>query len=309
MNMPKPKQKTPTGFVFVGLAVIATLLWYWWGTHGVSVIAETWGAPPAMSVGTAGQTGDIFGGINALFAAWAFAGVAAAAYFQHRALAQSEELVKLQADQAARQGLEPLLFHLIELNRQLAPASLHINLKDDALPFTRAVDSIVGQIRRQDWYQEVVDLTRPLTSEETAKVVTGLREYFNPIYRINEERLGPYFRSLYHVFKLIHTSGLPLARRVEYANIARSALGYDQLFVLAVNCATERAREFVPLVEAYGLLKHLPNHTDSPGGRVTSIIARCTLSGTAFMSSEERQSYWDMHKSWPPSMHPNSDNL
>lgn len=77
------------------------------------------------------------------------------------------------------------------------------------------------------------------------------------LYEANEDVLGPYFRTMYHIFKLIDKSGLEESERCIYANIARATLGTDILYLLALNCLSFREEEFFPLVKRFRLLKHV----------------------------------------------------
>lgn len=76
------------------------------------------------------------------------------------------------------------------------------------------------------------------------------REYKNP-YKYHEDKLGPTFRTLYHMFRLMNRPGLPEKDQVTYANIARGQIGKDYLLILMVNCLTDHGRGFKPYVETY----------------------------------------------------------
>jgi hypothetical protein len=76
-NMDRSPWLTPFRLIAVLFGGVI-LLWIWWWTHGIHIVAAK-----LVETQTLGQVGDLFGGINALFAAFAFAGVGVAAYYQH----------------------------------------------------------------------------------------------------------------------------------------------------------------------------------------------------------------------------------
>lgn len=263
----------------VALAFLLTgTVWWWWWRYGAVIVGRSLAGPGQnLDLEALGQVGDLFGGINALFAAFAFAGVGVAAFFQYRSLKISEH-------QRTQQSFEPLFFHLLELHRQVAtgmqltsgseqiayPINIATNVYRDAIMYSTAI-----------WMADS-ELT---DSDRAAKI--GLM--YDKYYLLNEEALGPYFRSLYHIFKLIDRSEFDEPEKVEYANIARSTLSKADLFLLTLNCLSHHGKEFKPLVEKYGLLKHV-SRNNFPATPEES-IAWNLYEKTAVMSYPERQNY------------------
>lgn len=268
--------------LFVG-ALAAIALWLLWAFAFIRLVLWYWtgSSIPTGADGTQlaqlGQIGDLFGGINALFAAFAFVGVALAAYYQHKAF-------KLQAEQHVRQSFEPLFFQLLQAHR--APATL-IAVNARATPDSTYALSACMKVTRAAMDEAIFNSQRgDPTSPPPLHVVTRLYRAF---YSANDGELAPYFRKLYHLFKFIAHGDLRWDEKVRYANIARASLNKDELLLLLLNCASEEGAEFKPLVEGLGLLKHLP--------AVTSIekdIAGQCYSLTAFMQSSDRAKFW-MH--------------
>lgn len=215
------------GGVFIALALIAIALWFGWGLYLVGWFADRWGGS-SDALARLGQTGDLFGGINALFAAFAFVGVAYAAILQSRALAITRE-------QHARQSFEPLFFHLLTLHREIEQDIVLLDLPEgwpdtgsprcDLAFVARALYQAIGGAR---WG------TIAYTDDVEEKRELLLPPYLS-LYAVNEGTLGPYFRSLYHIFKLIHRSDLTQDEKVSYANIARAILGTDAIFLLSID--------------------------------------------------------------------------
>ena len=251
-------------------AFIRIVLWYWTGS---SIPKGADGTQLAQL----GQIGDLFGGINALFAAFAFVGVALAAYYQHKTF-------KLQAEQHVRQSFEPLFFQLLQAHR--APATLiAVNARaapDSMYALPDCMNAMRAAMNEAFLNSQRSDPTPP----PLLHVVTRLYRAF---YSANDGELAPYFRKLYHLFKFIAHSDLRWDDKVRYANIARASLNKDELRLLLLNCASEKGAEFKPLVEGLGLLKHLPTVTS-----IEKDIAGQCFSPTAVMQSSDRAKFW-MH--------------
>jgi hypothetical protein len=275
-----PKARRALPFLVLAVIVVAVAaLWLGWAVWGVAWLAEAWRSHDPSLLQSLGQTGDLFGGVNALFAAFAFVGVAIAAYFQF----QSYELLRRQH---ARESFEPLFFRLLEATGEHAPKP-------------KALRSIMGEhMDMQDALKELhLDIEQRI--KQGAVLIAMVRARYGLFYDRNQDVLGPWFRSLYHVFKLIDRSGLSRDERVEYANIARATLSKSALGFLALNCVTDMGREFRELVNAYGLLKHLPRDTKrvraSDAVREVEInddLVERLYEPTAVMSSDEREVHW-----------------
>ena len=116
-----------------------------------------------------------------------------------------------------------------------------------------------------------------------------VRATYDTFYLGQGTAIGHYFRTLYHVFTLIDHAPNKEDEKVVYANIARAQLSDFELALLFYNCTTgEGAKGFKPLIEKYGLLKHVrvdiladPSHRDNPD----------FYSPTAFMSADERETH------------------
>lgn len=254
-------------------------LWLAWGLGGAWIFSKIWRSNTEQGLASLGQTGDLFGGINALFAAYAFAGVGVAAFFQR------ETFLLVQRQQIA-QSFEPLFFQLLQRHK-----ALHV---------LHAVDGAANAEPEyfSDWmigFKNKLNTSRMIAEMQEMTVedrLAAVEQFYEPIYDKNQSVLGPYFRSLYHVFKLIASSQLSEGERINYANIARASLNNEELALIAVNCATHFGREFKPLIESYGILKHLTtSDADSEGA---SVLVSHMYSPTATMSSAERTQFWGL---------------
>jgi Putative phage abortive infection protein len=85
-----------------------------------------------------------------------------------------------------------------------------------------------------------------------------LQHVFKSFYELHESELGPYYRTLYHIFKFVHLGPhLTTRQKIDYANIARAQLSDTELCVLFYDGLTDLAIKFKPLIERYGVLKHV----------------------------------------------------
>jgi hypothetical protein len=92
------------------------------------------------------------------------------------------------------------------------------------------------------------------------------------------------------VFKLTYTSGLSDSQKIKYANIARSSLSSDEVFLLTLNGLSEHGRGFVPLIEYFGLLKHVQSSEDHP--TLDQLLAHACYNETARHSLSDRTRFW-----------------
>lgn len=261
---------------FLGALGGALLLWVLWGFLGVQLVAKYWawvksGLVTTVDMTALGQTGDLFGGVNSLFAAFAFAGVALAAFYQYETWKLQAEETQMARANHIQQSFEPLFFKLLErfesVNERARSA------------FDRYWEYVVEQGYLA--YRSTGAENDPLGSEPRPEVLAT----FLDAYEDAHSTFGPYFRSLYQIFKFISNSKLTQDQQILYANIARTNLSEIEVTMLGFNCMTGRGKDFVRYVEAYGLLKHV-KHSDARE------IFNSYYSPSAFMSSRRRFEYW-----------------
>jgi hypothetical protein len=244
---------------FLAVAFLAVLFWLLWG---LGLARDLLDASSLGDVTKAGQFGDSFGGLNALFTALAFAGVIWAAVLQRQELElQRKELTETravldrQSEALAQQAFDSIFFEMLSSFRGV---SNDVQTTDD-----RTLDPLLGSIaisKLDRRLMESISTRYPRWNRENDEVVRIDLEktYFESVYRRDEMYLGPYFRSLYHVFKLIdQRKDLKDEQKVNYANIARANLSKEALLLIATNVCTSLGAEFLPLIENYGVLKHM----------------------------------------------------
>jgi hypothetical protein len=274
----------------LGIVVGVGLLWVLWAMYGVQWIAKAVAGRDGLDLTALGQTGDLFGGVNAMFAAFAFAGVAVAAHYQHRTWKLQRYQLEMAKREHERAAFEPLFFEL--LRRAVRPSLLLIVAGKGMVPqrgYTDEVEFDEAMRQAAELVQANALPDHPLNRGEIELLYLAL-------YHRNESRLGPYLRTLYHVFKLIARSPLSKEEKVSYANMARASLGTPEVFLLALNCLTDYGAEFREYVEGFGLLKHRTlkdprNNNASADDRV----AKQFYARSAVMSEEQREAHWSMY--------------
>lgn len=215
-----------------------------------------------------GQSGDAFGGVNALFAAIAGALVFWAGFVQARSLNQAKAEADKERKARAKQQFEATFFQLIELtdkaisritrtpdtetilHERLARLKLGTHVSRPEKHGTAALDSLAATLCNQ-YGREVIAYDK-LTAAKTLTEV-----YVDVIYAMYPSMLGPYFRLLYQTFKLISESELEPHDKTRYANIARGSISEGAVYLLAANGYSPRGHAFVSLIEEFGLLQHM----------------------------------------------------
>ena len=247
-----------------GLVGAAMTVWILWALYGVELLADAkW--PQVLGSGieaegrTArlGQVGDLFGGVNALFAALAFAGVGIAAY-------QQWKTTRL----GFKQSIESTFFSALELHHKIADG---LSFERDRIfpsnyDIAAGIHHWVGKpqperappARGRQVFVEVIKSISGSGNESSCEALIGK-------YRVlqNEHNyvLGHYFRNLYQILKLVDgDEALDTVGKQKYLSILRAQLSSDELALLLVNCVDKMVDdgEFRTLVVRYRMLEHIP---------------------------------------------------
>lgn len=255
-------------FAIVGIA------WMIWLCIGLAWVGLAGGVTVGneATLAKGGQFGDWFGGLNALFTALALGVVVWTNQLQRHEAREQERLFLLQQKEIKRQSFEASLFQMIALCREL-----HGGLQDKSIYLGETIVRKVGQEfgtedlatgadAMQRYANRCKKILESMASSETTATLSGLEQriaigmaYEVGPYSSHSRYLGPYFRALYHLFKLIERqSFLDELERRQYANLARAHLSDDDLVVLAANLCSKSGAGMLPIAEKYGLLKHLP---------------------------------------------------
>lgn len=311
-----PTKQVPHWWVLIACVVAAVLLWQWWLSQGItwtrSEIASRTpstaasAASAASSVASAavsadrerlfteyGQTGDSFGGLNALLTALAGALVAWAGFMQHQTLAKAREEAREERGHRQRQEFESLFFQLLDLSTRVtdriegpkkrgAPlvtvpgkGTQYQRLPGKLGP--RALDSYAHSI-----FSSIT--TQPQPDNYSQILERLVKNYLTKAYDRRPSAFGPYFRILFQTFKHVSESRLSSEDQIRYSNIARGQMSEGAVLLLALNGLTHDGYKFQPLIEKFGLLEHLHRRYRQEYEEVLTLAYR----PRAFMGSEER---------------------
>jgi hypothetical protein len=189
--------------------------------------------------------------------------VAVTFHLQAKELAESQALL-------ARQAFESNFYQLLRrFSEHVASLRYGGNVRG-----REAIETFDANIR--SWYDRLASFGGDRT-----------RAAYDNFYKQQEGQVGVYFRTLYHVFKLIDDSQLTPQQQRRYATIARAQLSAHELCLMFYNgMAGEGTRGFKPLMEKFRLLKHLnkdllvdPERADDPALYARSAFGEVTTVG------------------------------
>lgn len=231
-----------------------------------------------------GQTGDSFGGLNALLTAIAGALVFWAGFMQHQTLKQLREEAKSERSHRNIQEFESLFFRLLDLTAtavERIEGPKRIDSPDKQLPRhkgTRALDSLARSL------YDHVGSHRGNQTDSQKQLFALVDGYLTKIYDRQPSAFGPYLRLLYQTFKHVAESTLSEEQQVRYANIARGQISEGAVLLLAVNGLAPNGYKFVPLIEKFGLLEHMHRRYRTQYEQALGLGYR----PRAFLGSQER---------------------
>lgn len=308
------KSYGPVIALFIAFAVIF-LVWLYWGSNLVWWTAVYWrnklandGPPdPTLTIAELGQIGDLFGGVNSLFASFAFIGVAFAAYYQRQTFLhqlkdsrdnaealESSNLTNAALLHNAKQELfNGMFFRMVtEVHSMIARLELtNFSLYGDEFARNITLDEKLVEIEEnvEILYRRTkhVDLTDP---QQKKYALEDIQETHDQYYESNTKTLGPFFRNLYHTFKIIKDSDMNYSEQCKYSKIARASVNEKILVLVMLNGLTKQGRNLKDLIERYGLLKHLGGSSENP--KPAAQLARLFYKESAFLGYGGRVSYY-----------------
>lgn len=208
------------------------------------------------SIGEFGAFGDSFGAFSALMAASAAAAAFIAYFRQQRdtsiqefernflVLLNNLQLIVSQVDllrhepdemESLRAALAADDINRLEfrVRRSLTPYRTHLNGRD-------AIRTMLAILRSQ------------IDDQEKFKDSKQIAREFESFYNRWHDDLGHYFRTCYHIFRMIDENCPQDPQR--YARMARAHLSSSETILLAYNCSVGRGRfKFKGLAEKYSL--------------------------------------------------------
>lgn len=211
-----------------------------------------------------GTFGDMFGAVNALFSGLAFATLIYTTWMQREELAlQREELASTRLELAGQkeqleqqsvtfelQRFESTFFSLLEAHGQIVST---MDLVGDNNRITKSRDCF------KVWYNRLKNhhAAHAVYPPESGAALATVQDVYSRFYEEHQSEVGHYFRTLYHIIKLVDETAVQNKRR--YTSLVRAQLSSYEQALLFYNClSTKGNQKFKPLVERYALLENLP---------------------------------------------------
>jgi len=267
--------------VFAALSLLAVLLIY----------RHEFGPDVLHNRAYWGQFGDFVGGLlNPIFGFLGFAAILATLYYQRREYDEQKEIV-------VRQQFEHTFFQLLgTFNNVLADVAFHyMDRRTQSGPDGTTVEdyatSAKGRAAFSYFWTRILAANYQLLPGGTHK--EKVLQTADRFYEAGREELGQYFRTLYHIFKFVDQAPLLFKDRVQYANIARAQLSSLELSIVFYNgVVREGLAGFKPLIEKYGVLKHIESKY-LLGTHVGEDDTQLFYDQTAFMNFSARMARWN----------------
>ena len=226
--------------IIIGIFILVVLIWYFLPMYLTGLYC---------TVEQRGAYGDMYGSVNALFTALAFAGVIITLGFQlkeleltrnelsgqRQELGHQREQLEKQNETFKRQQFESTFFALLRTNIEIVSALVIVE---------------GGKIR----YSGKSCLALQKRSLENYMQSFCVDKSFDMLFEMNPPHLGHYFRQLYNIIKFVDDEG---ENKMRYANFMKAQLDNDELTLIAYNGASSHGKKFGELIEKYGLLENL----------------------------------------------------
>lgn len=251
-----------------GFITLSSIIVVIWAAYAVIIILNI--DVPADR----GVSGDLFGGITALFSGWAFSGLI------FTLLVQKEELKlqRLELSQLVKEQKNTTT-HLKGQEDQLRVQSKYIEKQVFEASYFSLVSTLNAQIsnieyklggttfhgkealeRLKNFYFQYGNESAFGGDDPSDGSISFEDEYLR-FYDDHKDDLGPYFRQIYNILKYIDLSHVD--NKNFYSNILRAQLNDSELFLLALNGASRYGiKKMSPLMRKYNILKHLTSTED-----------------------------------------------
>lgn len=205
-----------------------------------------------------GTFGDMFGFANALFTGLSVVGLIATVLLQRKDINLQREELKKQTNSIHVQNFENTFFQLLSLFNSITN-TMEVTYGDEVYTGRRAIiemnstlNLLIEKKAKGNNIMSETMLREAVINLDKVDVMTAYMQFYN----LHKEFIAHYFRSFYHIIKLIH-----LTKDIDkkfYISIARSQLSSIELIFFFYNGVSPRGlRKFRPLINQYGVLKGL----------------------------------------------------
>ena len=244
-------------------------IWFFWLFFAVSYVSGSlpFYGPTSGDVFRLGAFGDTFGVLASFMAALA-ASAAFVAFIRQQEDARSQEFERNFFTLLANLQLQVSQTDLKRFDRsQVQNLRTKLRNKDSGnriIYDERAFLPHIAEVRGRDAFRALLNkLRRFIASEENFSDSKSIHRKYMIFYNRWYDDLGHYFRTIYHLFKMIDEECPKDALR--YVRIARSHISNSEIILIAYNCSVGEGRQkFSKYVEKYSLLHnyHTPDSDD-----------------------------------------------
>lgn len=214
-----------------------------------------------------GTFGDMFGFANALFTGLSFIGLIGTILLQRKDLNIQRNEIQKQSESIHIQNFENTFFQMLNLFNSIIE-STEMTSEEHTTKRGRKVfnhirefnSSILmeywrnSKIIEEEILENGIELERRNITDYYTK--RYLSDIYDKTYSEYGDILGHYFRTYYHIIKLIDRT--EKIDKHQYISIARAQLSNSEQILLFFNCLHSNGKEkFKPLVEKYHLLHNM----------------------------------------------------
>lgn len=235
-----------------------------WAKLGVALLFLTVGAI-WLYFHSSGSGGDA--AAEALFSGLAFAGVLVALRLQSHELAlQREELT--QTRQELKGQKEQLEAQDRTMRLQAAESTFFQVLQTFRQVATGISDPALGGAEGPHYWRAIINALRAShLMVSAANDINAQVDAYEKTYLAYSNSLAPYFANLNELLTMLATSAVLTAPN--YARLVRAQLSPIELLFIGFHGLTIHGRQTLkPLIEKFGLLKHIPQTPDYMGHRI-----------------------------------------
>lgn len=204
--------------------------------------------------GDRGTAGDQFGGVTALFSGLAFAGLIITLLIQRKELELQRTELKASNKEFALQRFDSAFFGVIKMLND------HVSSITHGQMVGRPALQKISEALKNEFLNEGFAIIAQVNEDDFLRIKKAMSQ----MYEVHDAQLGPYFRILHNIFRLIESEKqLSAQQKNDYGRIARAHISLAELDLIFLNGVTEQAEKFKPLIERYAILKHITYKTRS----------------------------------------------
>lgn len=213
-----------------------------------------------------GTFGDMFGFANAVFTGLSFIGLLMTISLQRKDLNEQREELQKQSKTLHIQNFENTFFQMLNLfnsimeSTEITSGGTLYKSRKAFLIISNEVETVLNNYTKKPFVLARILKAKRIDIKKKTSLdyleIHDLSCVYDEIYKKYQDVLGHYFRTYYHVIKLIDkTDGID---KSQYISIARSQISNSEQILLFYNCLHKNGEEkFKPFVENYALLHNL----------------------------------------------------